>query len=331
LLKRRMGDNTAKRRFFSTDALPERDRFPAFCEEFVRRHTALDIVSRGEEPFRAAIEMQQAGPVVISSHVNTPVDFLRSPHLLRDGNDAIVIALIRSGSAYQTQRGYDLKLGAGEAIVCDNVSAGALNWPTDAHWTSVAIERARITELLPGTARLAGAKLDRDHVALRLLFNYLAGTLDVDLSGGRAVQLYGEHILDLVALALGANDDARELVEQRSVRAVRRAAIVREIESRATDPRLNADAIARQHGITPRYLRLLLEATGRSFAEHVLEKRLERVWELLRDPRQQGRKISAIAFACGFGDLSYFNQAFRRRYGATPSDVRESARRQDSD
>jgi AraC-like DNA-binding protein len=28
----------------------------------------------------------------------------------------------------------------------------------------------------------------------------------------------------------------------------------------------------------------------------------------------------------GFGDLSYFNRAFRRRYGASPSDVRAPAK-----
>ena len=40
---------------------------------------------------------------------------------------------------------------------------------------------------------------------------------------------------------------------------------------------------------------------------------------MLRDPRYAATSISDIAFACGFGDLSYFNRAFRRRYGATPS------------
>jgi AraC-like DNA-binding protein len=42
----------------------------------------------------------------------------------------------------------------------------------------------------------------------------------------------------------------------------------------------------------------------------------------LSDPLQMGRSISAIAYAAGFGDLSYFNRAFRRRFGATPSDIR---------
>jgi len=34
-----------------------------------------------------------------------------------------------------------------------------------------------------------------------------------------------------------------------------------------------------------------------------------------------------VAFDAGFGDLSYFNRVFRRRFGATPSDVRAAARR----
>ncbi|RUX33774.1 helix-turn-helix domain-containing protein, partial [Mesorhizobium sp. M7A.F.Ca.CA.002.09.1.1] len=38
-----------------------------------------------------------------------------------------------------------------------------------------------------------------------------------------------------------------------------------------------------------------------------------------------GRSITAIAYEAGFNDLSYFNRAFRRRYDATPSDVRAAA------
>ena len=35
------------------------------------------------------------------------------------------------------------------------------------------------------------------------------------------------------------------------------------------------------------------------------------------------RSISAVAYEAGFGDLSYFNRTFRRRYRATPSQVRQ--------
>jgi AraC-like DNA-binding protein len=43
---------------------------------------------------------------------------------------------------------------------------------------------------------------------------------------------------------------------------------------------------------------------------------------MLSDPRLGKRPVSAIAYDVGFRDLSYFNRTFRRRYGATPTDVR---------
>ena len=64
-----------------------------------------------------------------------------------------------------------------------------------------------------------------------------------------------------------------------------------------------------------------------TFSEFVLAQRLARARRMLADPRHDAETISAIAFACGFGDLSYFNRVFRRQYAATPTAVREAARR----
>ncbi len=131
--------------------------------------------------------------------------------------------------------------------------------------------------------------------------------------------------MDLVALALGSKNPPREPIEQCSLRAARRAAIFREIDARLSDPELTAAKVAAALGITPRYVHLLLDETGRTFSEHALEQRLTRTAELLRDPGQQGRKIFEIALNAGFGDLSYFNRTFRRRFGMTPTEARASA------
>lgn len=108
---------------------------------------------------------------------------------------------------------------------------------------------------------------------------------------------------------------------------LRRAAILRIIENRSGDPDLSAVAIALLLGITPRYVHLLLEETGKSFTHHVLERRLDKTAALLRDPQWRHRKIADIAAEAGFTDLSYFNRVFRRQYGATPSDLRAAVSR----
>jgi AraC-like DNA-binding protein len=118
------------------------------------------------------------------------------------------------------------------------------------------------------------------------------------------------------------------LIGRQDIRAARRAAVLREIENRIGDPGLSAISIARLLGITPRYVHLLLEETGKTFTYHVLERRLERGAVLLRDPRWRYRKIAEIAAEAGFTDLSYFNRAFRRRFSTTPSDMRATAIRE---
>jgi AraC-like DNA-binding protein len=70
----------------------------------------------------------------------------------------------------------------------------------------------------------------------------------------------------------------------------------------------------------------LIETDGTTFSEYLLLQRLSSVHRKLMDPRFADRTIGAIAFGAGFNDLSYFNRSFRRRFGATPSDVRTAAR-----
>lgn len=110
---------------------------------------------------------------------------------------------------------------------------------------------------------------------------------------------------------------------------LRRAAVLRVIDSRSADPNLSAIAVAKSLGLTPRYVHLLLKETGKTFTHHLLERRLEKAVALLRDPRWHHRKIAEVAAEAGFTDLSYFNRAFRRYFRTTPSDVRRSARRND--
>jgi AraC-like DNA-binding protein len=320
-----MDNSTPDRIYFDTDALPERDRFPMYCEEIGRRYVGLDFRTQDQTRFSATLALQRAGLVDIVHSSNVALDSVRTPQLVRDGDDSLCVVLLESGSAHQTQCGDDHELASRTAILCDAGYAGACNFITDAQFWSLRIPRRKITDLLPRTTRFAGEKLDKDITARRLLFGYLRTAFNIHLSAGRAMDLYGEHIIDLVALAIGADGERRAAAEERGARAVRRSAILREIEHRCSDPGMNAITIALLLGITPRYVHLLLEETGKSFTHHVLERRLDKAATLLRDPRCRNRKIAGIAAEAGFTDLSYFNRAFRRHFEATPSDIRASA------
>jgi AraC-like DNA-binding protein len=131
--------------------------------------------------------------------------------------------------------------------------------------------------------------------------------------------------MELTALALGASDDAKHAIQSSGLRAARRQVILDEISRRFLVPGLTSESIAAAVGISERYLRALLDDIGTTFSDVVLEHRLERAHDLLTDPRRHSELITDIAYEAGFSDLSYFNRAFRRRYNATPRDVRAEA------
>jgi AraC-like DNA-binding protein len=311
---------------FTTDDFPERKRFSAYREELAKWSCGLDLSTDDPSRFHAHLELRRAGAVDIMINTLSAMDIARSARLLRDGDDALMVMLLLRGQAQQSSFGERYNLNAGDFIICDSGYPGEFNLVAESKLLSLKIPRSKLSTLLPNVSRFAGARLDGDPVARRLLSNYLAGTLDVDLSGSLpAAQLHQDHIVDLVALALGPGGEMRELAERRGAQAVRRTAVIREIETSMADPAFDAAVVAMRLGITVRYVHFLLEATGRTFSEHLLDKRLSRTVELLHDVQHWPRRIADIAFEVGFKDLSYFNRMFRRKYGATPSDIRHAA------
>jgi AraC-like DNA-binding protein len=140
-------------------------------------------------------------------------------------------------------------------------------------------------------------------------------------------QLVVTHMHDLVALALGASRDAAEIANGRGLRAARLHSIKADIRTSLGEQGLSLTAIAARHGVTPRYVQTLFAGEGPTFSQFLLGERLALVHQMLRSPLHVARSTSAIAYDASFGDLSHFNRTFRRRYGATPSDVRAAARR----
>ena len=128
-----------------------------------------------------------------------------------------------------------------------------------------------------------------------------------------------------IALALGTTYDAAALTKARGLRAARLQAIKVDIEAELAQD-VSLAALAARHRLPLRYVRRLFEEEGTTFTEFVLSRRLARAHRMLLNPRAIHLKIGTVATEAGFGNLSYFNEAFRRRYDATPSDVRAQAR-----
>jgi AraC-like DNA-binding protein len=84
-------------------------------------------------------------------------------------------------------------------------------------------------------------------------------------------------------------------------------------------------ALAKRVGVSVTYLSRIFKAyTGKTIIAYLVERRIQAaIWKL----REGDEKIISIALSCGFNDLAYFNRAFRRIVGATPSAYRRKIKR----
>jgi AraC-like DNA-binding protein len=226
------------------------------------------------------------------------------------------------------QRGREATIGVGEAVLTNSADPAVVAITSLSEATSIRIPRSIMRSRVGDLDARVSLRFPQQTGGLPLLTGYLGAIRNTEaLTDPRMRDLMVAHVYDLVALVLGAKGDARKFAEAGGGRAARRSVIFRLIEKHRGDSGLSASAVAALLGVTPRYVHLLLEETGKSFTHHLLEQRLEMAVALLRDPRRYGSRISDIAVEAGFTDLSHFNRSFRRCYGATPSDVREAAMR----
>ena len=197
----------------------------------------------------------------------------------------------------------------GEAVLLSGANGGFSVHPAD----PCAV--CRTSNVIPANA-----------APLRLLASYvdaiadMAEPISAEMSG-----VIAAHLHDLVALSVGPTQDAVAAAEG-SLRAARLQGIKRDIAARLLEEAdLTVAAIAARHEVSPRYVHKLFERDGTTVTRFVLEQRLDHAYRRLRNPQLSACSISSIAYDVGFGDLSYFNRVFRRRYGATPSDIRQLA------
>jgi AraC-like DNA-binding protein len=243
--------------------------------------------------------------------------------------DDVLLMLFDKGNWAISQFRHELSLTGRSTVLMSSSHPMTLE-RSSSRFTSITIPRATLAPLVSNLDAAVMSTIPRDLEAMRLLTGYL----DLLVKGTPVVtaevrRLAITHVHDLVAMAIGATRDAAEIANGRGLRAARLRAVKSDIAAHLAGHDLKIGAVAVRLGISDSYIRKLLEGEDTSFSDFVLEHRLTRAHRMLTDPRFAQRSITSIAFDAGFGDLSYFNRCFRRRFGDTPSGVRAEAARHD--
>jgi AraC-like DNA-binding protein len=312
---------------FSTADLPEQSRVAMWCEYYGHSVLKVDIEPADVASFEATAILSTLPGLQVVSGMLTPARITRTRALVADGNDDLLLLVNQTGHAIASARGREVSLcekdavliGCGETITFHRRSAGSS--------ISFRIPRSILCSLIPDVEDAIMHHIPRRTAGLGLLTCYANALLDAELAAAAPVlrRHVAAHVHDLVALTLGATRDAADVAISRGAGAARLRAAKTYIIDNICRREISIGSVSSHLGMTPRYLQRLFENDGTTFSAFVLGRRLGRAHRMLYEPQTAERRVSAIAYDVGFGDLSYFNRCFRRLYGATPMDIREAA------
>ena len=242
---------------------------------------------------------------------------------MAEGTEHRALFMCLDGRATLAQRGREATIKGGESILVSATDALSVDRTQSRH-ILVSLPRSKLAQVVPHLDNILMRPMDGTSTPFRLLRGYLDLLADEPGMAGADLQhLLASQVCELVALAVGATRDAAEIAGGHSLRIARLHAIKRDIEHNLMQGDVSSQALARRHGVSPRYIRKLLACEGTTLSQFVLGKRLKLAHRMLDDARFAHYTIGALAF--DVGDLSTFNHAFRWLYGMTPSDVRALA------
>jgi AraC-like DNA-binding protein len=319
-----------ERTVFSSDDLPagldDYARFKLWHDLYVAAYCEFDLTLIADQPFRARTEIQQFGAVSVANTVAGVDRLVRSPKQVAAATRSnFCVAFSRNGSSFvQAQLGRETVHDGDAAILVTEGEAGDIRHPGGFNFFLLDIPQQPLLERVGNAFDLVARPLTAAPHVTAHLRRYVEILQKLDIAGQDPAlrDHVASTLLDLVALVLDAQGDSATLARARGLRAARLQSILAAIRSGYADPAISSQRVGLKVGLSARYVNELLHETGLSFAERVLELRLQRARAELADPRHDRRKVIDIAYDCGFNDVSYFNRCFRRRFGASPTQFR---------
>jgi AraC-like DNA-binding protein len=211
----------------------------------------------------------------------------------------------------------------GDLFVVDGRHSFVLDCSAPARHLCFAIPRTALPAPVRQSSGSHGLVLSRDDPFAALLRDYVISVAAAANSLQSAADDVAEHLMTLVGHAL-----ARRVEERQPPLAAVRAALFararRVIDRRLSDPDFNPQQLARDVGVSLRYLQVVFAEHSTSPMREIIQRRTAVAMRVLREPASAHRTVTEIALSCGFRDVTHFGRLIVKASGKTPREWRRS-------
>lgn len=316
-------------RTWTTTNLPEADQFGYWREVICEAFTSLSPATDSKRAFESSVTQRDIAGVLISDSKSKAQSIKRGAReISRNPTPRFFINLQVSGTCLMRQDAREVLARPGDFYLVDTTRPYQQDY-SDWHVICVSIPRHLLEPLLISPARSTAVCLSCSDGGLGTIAGSFIQSLQncSESISPAAKELLATSLVNVIAAALGGTSEAKEQ-GRASARHGLLEAIRAHAKRNATDPDLSVSTVAAKFRISPRYVHKLFEGTDCSFSQLVLEERLQRSAADLMT-RGGNLSISEIAYRAGFGDLSHFCRAFRKRFGMSARDFRSEGIKQE--
>ena len=294
--------------------------FGSWADDLAAAFVQLEPRQTADLPFQGTIVRRDADAIRVSRVTASRHRVLRlRSHIARSTDDLCFINLQLEGVGRYLQRGHAQICGPGDLALVDTTEPFEIANSCDFRLFCFAVPRRLVPSCLLTRPRLKITATEMGRALSRTLVGHaelcLASPLSSDVPA-----LSGAHIVDLLSHA----PSTLEQVPSESINVpVLLSMMMDYIDGHIIDHDLSAAVLASRFQCSERYVHKLFSTTRQTVGEHINNKRIQLCARNLLDA-ERGKTIAEIAYAAGFGDISYFNHLFKRSYGMTPREFRRA-------
>ncbi|MDB5583671.1 MAG: AraC family transcriptional regulator [Bradyrhizobium sp.] len=307
----------------STDSVPASHRKPYWADLVCDTFVELGCGGFSGENFYGRIESVPFDQSRISQVRSTKHVVERTPrHIARSSSSDMLVSVQVVGRALLRQGGREAILNPGDFAIYDVTRPYALGFDSEFQQLVLQVPREQLAGRLFQMDELTAVRVSGENGVGRLASMLILQMADqYKMLGEAATRQAQASALDLLAHALcvGQSKLSYDVSESQNL-TVRR--ILGYIEQHLEDAGLSCERVARDNGISERYLRKLFQSRGHTVSDWMWQRRLEHAREDILNPLFLHRSITTIAYNWGFKDTAHFSRAFRRRFDASPRDTR---------
>ncbi|WP_196251726.1 helix-turn-helix domain-containing protein [Burkholderia glumae] len=311
-----------------TSALPVSDRFAIWREALSNIFDVSLHQTAPGDTFFGSLTAYHLGPVLLGECRTSAQRYFRSPVMIRrDDIDHYLIQLYISGEIHGLYGSKPTHLTPMTLSVLD-MSRPVDSLGTPLHNINLLIPRDLLAPLIAQPNHMHGRIWTSDAATTALAASHLVTLFRlVPTLDSSQLSAVVDVTVNLIAICLGSGEQAREaLLPQRdaiSLRMVRRY-----IRRHIRDMTLSPASLSTALGISRSRLYRLFKGEG-GVHEYIRSSRMRLALKEISDSKYHHRRIGDIAYEIGFTNEAHFSRSFREKFGMSPKEAREGARRGD--